>query len=91
MAVLIADIPEGVPVFTADGQELGFVREFVEDRFLVVHEDGSHAWLWAADTDAIAAGRLAMAFESTELSDHLAPAPGELPLRPQDQRGDRQR
>lgn len=79
MVVLAADIPDGVPVFTADGQELGFARELLDDRFLVVHEDGSNAWLWVADTNAITAGHLAMAFDSTELSDHLAPAPGDMP------------
>lgn len=82
MVVLIGDIPENVPVFTADGQELGFVREFAEDRFLVVHDDGSHAWLCVEDTDAISAGRLGMAFDSTELSDHLAQEPAETyPIR----------
>lgn len=63
-------VPQGVAVFTHDGQDIGTVQMAVGRRLEVSSHQGRDFWLSARDVEGIEGGRLLLKIDSFQLHDH---------------------
>lgn len=71
-------VPQGISVFTHDGQEAGTVRLAVGKRLEVTNPRGRDFWLSARDVDGVEGGRLLLKIDSIELHDHAYIEPAKV-------------